>query len=250
MELVSTGARDNADLPAGVAAEAGVVGGCRDFEFADRIHGRRHGDAVQLRIAVVSSVQEEIVGVFARAVHIDGEIAAHRAGRSLSRRNHTGQQQAELVKVAPVERQAEHLPAVDDAAQSRGLRPHDGRRRGHRDFIGHSTGEKGNLEADFLVDLKRDSPDVFPVTFVLHFQAIGARREHRDGKAPLGAGDHTALRIGLFADQGHRRGSHRLPRRIRHFASDDAAHRLRLRRGDEYSDGRCKLEIHRKIPLL
>ena len=84
-------------------------------------------------------------------------------GRSLRRRNHTGQQQAEFVKVAPVERQAEHLPAVDDAAQSRGLRPHDGRRRGHRDFIGHSPGEKGNLEADFLVDLKRDSPDECPM---------------------------------------------------------------------------------------
>ena len=65
VELIAAGARDHADLSARVSAEGCVVCGSRDFELADRVHGRGHTDAVQLGIAIVGSVQQEVVGVFA-----------------------------------------------------------------------------------------------------------------------------------------------------------------------------------------
>ena len=66
-------------------------------------------DAVQLRIAVVGAVQQEIVRILARAVDVDGERAAHRSGRALRRRHDAGQQQAELIEIAPIEGQADDL---------------------------------------------------------------------------------------------------------------------------------------------
>ena len=122
VELIGAGLEHHVYLPAGVAAERGVVGAGRDLELAHGVHRRRHGDAVQFGVAVEDAVEQEVIGVFARAVDVDGEIAAHRAGRTRRGRNDAGKQQAELEEIAPVERQARDLAVLDQAAQRGGFR--------------------------------------------------------------------------------------------------------------------------------
>ena len=121
-----------------------------DFELADGVHGRRHADAVQLGIAIVGSVQQKVVGVLARSVDADGEGAADRSRRALRRRHDPWQQQAELVEIAPIERQAENLPVVDYAAHGRRFRPHQRRRSGHVDGYLSRRGQ-ADLHVNILV---------------------------------------------------------------------------------------------------
>jgi len=86
MELVAAGARDHADLAARVSAETGIISGSCHFELADGVHGRRHAGAVQLGVAIVGAIQQEVVGVLARSVDADGKRAADRSRRAFGRR--------------------------------------------------------------------------------------------------------------------------------------------------------------------
>ncbi len=63
VELISSALEHHVELPAAVASERSVVAAGRHFELAHRVHWRRYGDAVQLGVAVVDAVEQEVVGV-------------------------------------------------------------------------------------------------------------------------------------------------------------------------------------------
>ncbi len=73
MELVAAGAQHNADLAAAVASERGIIGAGQDLEFSDGVDGRAYGRSVELGIAVIDAVEEEVVGILSRAVDVNGE---------------------------------------------------------------------------------------------------------------------------------------------------------------------------------
>ena len=90
VELVAAASEHHVELPAAVAPERGIVAAGGHLELAHGVHRRRHGDAVELGVAVENTVELEIVGVLPGAVDVDREIAAHRPGRSLSGRHDAG----------------------------------------------------------------------------------------------------------------------------------------------------------------
>src|ERR1035441_3666074 len=105
MELVAAGSQHDADLSAAIASEGGVVGAGQDLEFAHGIQGRADRRAIELGVAVIDAVEQEAVRVLARAVDVDGEGAAYGGSGAYRGRHHAGQQQAELVEIAAIERQ-------------------------------------------------------------------------------------------------------------------------------------------------
>ena len=66
MKLIAAGAQHYADLPAAVASEGGVVGAGQNLEFADGVDGRAYGRSIELGIAVIDAVEQEVVGILAR----------------------------------------------------------------------------------------------------------------------------------------------------------------------------------------
>src|SRR5262249_30748685 len=95
------------------AAERCVVSAGQNLEFADRVDRRFDAKCVELRVYVVNAVEQEVVGVLARAVDVEREISANRTGGALSGRRRAGREQTQLQKVPSVERQSCHLPVVD-----------------------------------------------------------------------------------------------------------------------------------------
>src|SRR5262249_29233337 len=104
--------QNDVDLRARAASERSVVCAGQDLEFADRVDRRFDAEGVELRVYVVDAVEQEVVGVLARAVDVECEIAAHRTGGALSGRRGPGREQAQLQKVPAVERQPRYLPVV------------------------------------------------------------------------------------------------------------------------------------------
>ena len=117
VDLVGAALQHHVDLPAGIAAGEGVVGAGGHLELAHGVHRRSQADAIQLGVAVEHAIQDELVGVLAGAVDVDGEIAAHRTRRTGGGRHDARQQQTQLEEIAAVERQARNLAVIDDAAQ-------------------------------------------------------------------------------------------------------------------------------------
>src|ERR1019366_2379820 len=69
------------------------------------------------------------IGVLPGSIDVDRKIAANRPGRSLGGGRDAGQQQAELVEIAPVQRQADGLPVSPPPAPAPPTRAAAGRQR-------------------------------------------------------------------------------------------------------------------------
>ncbi len=102
MELVAAGPKHDIDLSAAIAPERSVVGAGQNLEFAHGIHGRCDRHAVQLRVAVVNAVKQEIVGILTAPIDVDGEGASYGSGGPLGGGYHAGDQEGEIVEIASV----------------------------------------------------------------------------------------------------------------------------------------------------
>ena len=211
VELIGAGPEDDVHLPAGVAAERGVVGAGRDLELAHGVHGRRHADTVQLGIAVEDAVQEEVVGVLARAVDVDGKLAANRAGGTRSGRSNAGKQEAELVEIAPVERQAGDLAILDHAAERGGLRAQRVGRGGDLNRFRALTRQQRDADLDLLVQPQRELLDVLAIALVPGLDPVFAGRETRNSEAAQRVSCDFPLPVRFIVNElDHRAGDRRL----------------------------------------
>jgi hypothetical protein len=68
--------------------------------------------------------------------------------------HHAGQQQAQLVEIAAIERQPLHLAVVDDAADGGGVGAQQAAGGGDGDLLGGLAGEQGHFDADFLIQIE------------------------------------------------------------------------------------------------
>src|ERR1019366_10725549 len=119
--LVRAGLHDHVHLASGIASEGCVVGAGEHLKLTDGVDGRVHREAVELRVAIVNTVEQKIVGVLPAAIHVDGEVAADRSGRARRGGNHAWKEQTELVEIAAVERKPENGPRVNDTADGGGF---------------------------------------------------------------------------------------------------------------------------------
>ena len=211
MELVAAAFEHHVELPAGVAPERGVVAAGGHLELAHGVHRRRHGDAVELGVAVENAVEQELIGILPGAVDVDREIAADRSRRALGGRDHAGQQQTQLVEIAPVQGQAGNLPVIHYAAE---------RRRAGAQYVGHGghlhrvfaqTGVKENLDGHVLVQQQLDFLDLRGVAVALGFDPIIARRQVGDGELAPRVGERLARTVGLLVDQMYGDSFERFP---------------------------------------
>ena len=104
-------------LAAGIASETGVVNACEYFEFLDSVHRRCNAERVEFRIAVVHTVEQEVVGILARAIDIERDIAARRTCRTGRSGRRAGHKQSQLVEVPAIERKAGNIAIFDHRAE-------------------------------------------------------------------------------------------------------------------------------------
>src|SRR3712207_6723371 len=199
LELVRARLQHDVYLRAARAAESGVVGRGKRLELAYGVHGRAHAERVELRVYVVDAVEQEVVRVLARAVYGEGEVAAHRPGGALRGRRRAGDEQTQLVEVAPVEREALDLPVLDD-------HPERGRVLLRQRLIGHvhrdliaarGRGEVG-VHPPLLVD-QHLQPAVFggePLR--LEPQEVGSGHQRRDRKSTRLNSSHANISYAVF----------------------------------------------------
>ena len=115
VDLVGAGLGGEVDLRAGAASELGGVGAGLHLEFLDGFGGDRDGVLVDRQIVVVHAVEQEVIGLFARAV--DGDRPALglvlRTFHALIR---AGDQQVQLQEIPAVQRQLGDFLVIDDIA--------------------------------------------------------------------------------------------------------------------------------------
>ena len=211
VELVGAGLERDAHLSAGVSAERGVVSAGNDLELAHGVHRRGHGDAVQLGVAIENAVQEKVIGILARAVDVDGEVAANRSRGALGRRSNAGKQEAEFEEVAPIEREACDLEVLDQAAQRGGVRAQNFGGGGHFHGVRALAREQWDLNLDFLVQSQRELSDLFAIALMLGLDPVVARGKAGDRKSAQRVGGGASKPVRLSVDDlNHRAGERRL----------------------------------------
>ena len=220
--------REHVHLPGGIASEGRVVGGGGDLELLNAVDRGPHRRRVQLRVDVVHPVEDVAVEVLARAVAREGELAAHRAGRSLRRRIGAGRQQGQLEEVAAIERQVADLIGID-ARGSGGRRAlHHGNRgvradRGHGRRCCHG---KLRLQPQVLPDGELGTVPVGRETWDLRLDGVHRRAQLREGEAAAGVRGRLTRFAGVLARDSNlhiRQGGASL---IDHDAADGRSRRL------------------------
>ncbi len=148
--LIGAGLGDDVDDGARVASVLRAVGVGEDLELLDRVRGRTQHEAGVEGVVVGRAVEEEVVGLVPHPVDVEaaspvaeaaGGGVAGQAAEGGRRRDHAGDEGAELREVAAVERQVDDLLLVDDDAQ-RAVRGLDQRRFADD---GHGPGESSGM---------------------------------------------------------------------------------------------------------
>ena len=214
-------------LAGAVSPDLGLVAARQDLELADRVNRRPHGRRVQLRIDVVHAVEKKAVGVFAASGRSEGEIAAHRACRSLSGRGRAWHQQRQLEKVASVERQVHDLRVFHDRANRRRVALERDRRCRDDDLLGRRTDLKRHIQPKVLADKQLELLDVGLESRPGHLEPVRPGRQRTEHVLAVAGGldatDEVCVAVGYrsFDPAGQR------ARRI----ADDATHGGRGRLG-------------------
>ena len=72
VKLIGATFQDDIDLSAACPPELGRVIAGLNLEFLDRVDGRKSDILVEVGIVVIDSIQQEVVGLVAGAVDVDG----------------------------------------------------------------------------------------------------------------------------------------------------------------------------------
>ena len=119
MEPVAPPARDDQDLRAAVPAEFRAVTARLHFEFLNELDRGADDDPVDEPVVVIHSVEQEIVGGFARAVEMQAARALRRELRAGGRRCAPRRQQSQLKKLPAVEGKVQDVIRVDQRPERR-----------------------------------------------------------------------------------------------------------------------------------
>ena len=177
-------------------------------------------------VAVEDAVQEKVIGILARAVDVDGEVAANRSRGALGGGATPGSSRPSSKKLRPsngrpvICRLSTTPPSAAEPVRSTSATAVT---------CTVSLRWPGSREISmrhFLVQQQRDLPDLLGVAFPLGLDPVFPRRQVRDGELALRVRERIALPIGLLVNQAHRHAVKRLPPAI----GDRAADRLATRR--------------------
>ncbi len=234
--------RDDVDLGASRSAERGIRQARQHLELTDGVHRRPHRRGVELGIEVEHAIEQKCVGVLARAVDAEREVAADRSGRSLSGGHRAGDEQREVEEVAPVEWQIAHLSGLDARPQRRCQRIDRQVRRPHNHDLVHRARLQHDAHAPGLVDQHHGRLHHPPEAGVAHLHPIraGFDRPHHEPAGIVGAGHHLHARV--LVDHEHLRARD-LPLGLVHdLALQAAGHELGAGRGGPRPDQECDNE--------
>ncbi len=112
MQLIRPGARDCVYHGSAVPPVLRRVVVRQDAELFERVGIGQQGCGVRQWIVVVAAVEHVVIGDSPGAVHRNRRILAEAHGAGA--RHRAGDQQLELQRIAPIQREVYHTPLIDD----------------------------------------------------------------------------------------------------------------------------------------
>ena len=220
MELVGTALQNHVDLGAAAASKFRGVIARLDFEFLNGIDGGKRDVLIDIRIVVVHALQQEVVGLFARAVHADGA-ALSGILRSLGGQLAARRQQRKRQEVPLVQRQLVHQASVDHLPQSGSVGLDNGRRIVDLNLFGYDAHLKCEIDTRGLVHIEAQIVEHGASKSVLfNGHAVVAWRKQGQGKISIVIAERFTSGVGggvAHRDAGLRDDT---PAGIRYRASD------------------------------
>ncbi len=233
VELVRARLGDGIDNRARSSSVFGAVVVGEDAELFERVRVGNDRGSVELRIVVIASVKQIVVGETARAVDRDRAVLAQtRIGRNA--RNRAGDQKLEIERVSTVERKLGDALFIDRFAQhsADGFNQGDGAGNLHRfarlAHLQHDVGLSRlvGVEPD---GLRFEAPEACPG----YLQFVVPDRKAREAEATLRVGNGVETLVSLLLNRSDGGPGNQAPGRILDGAADDRG-RLGPSQGQEY----------------
>ena len=172
---------DDVDLAAAVASERSVVGAGQDFELAHGVHRRRRPPMpFSLGSPLKTPSRQKLFESSRAPLMLMAKSPRTDPAEPWRGRHDARQQQAQLVEIAAVERQALNLAVIDHAADARRIRAHQAAGGGDVHLLGGFAGQQRHFKPHLLVDVEQHGLHMAAIALRFHFQPVRSGREQRD----------------------------------------------------------------------